>query len=112
MDGVLLPRVGLVGDGLHGILTLRRVDVLKDAQDVRDTEELVHIGEALGLIRGKVRRERAVGGAFSALVLTRRTCRVGAATGSCHGLQELPSVTSFLPEFAQISAKGCTEMAL
>lgn len=58
---VLLPRVGLVRDRLHGVLALRRVDVLQDAQDVGHAEQLVHVRKSLGLVRREVGRERAVG---------------------------------------------------
>lgn len=79
VHGVLLPGVGLVRDGFYRVLALRWVDVFEDAQDVGDAEELVHVGEAFGLIRGEVGGERAVRGALPALVLARRARRAGVA---------------------------------
>lgn len=51
---VLLSSISLVGDGLHRVLTLARVNVLEDAQDVGDSEQLVHVLEPLWLVGWEV----------------------------------------------------------
>ena len=80
MHGVLLARVGLVGDGFDGVLALAGVDVLEDAQNVGHAEQLVHVLEPLRLVGREIGRQRAVGRAFAALVLARRARRAGAST--------------------------------
>lgn len=51
---VLLSCISLVGDGLHGVLALAWVNVLEDAQDVGDSEQLVHVLEPLRLVGWEV----------------------------------------------------------
>lgn len=77
---VLLSSVGLVSNGFYCVLTLGRVDMFEDAQNVADAEEFVDVGEALGLVRGEVRRERTICRTFSPLILAGRTRCVGAPT--------------------------------
>lgn len=55
VNGVLFPSVGLVGNGFHGVFALAGIDVLEDAQNVGDAEQLVHVLKPLGLVGGEVR---------------------------------------------------------
>jgi hypothetical protein len=110
---VLFARVGLVRDGLHGVLALAGVHVLEDAQDVGDAEQLVHVLEPLGLVGREVGRQGAVRRALPALVLARRARRVYGPAGPCHlstrqifsttSSQNPPSLPPSLPPYKSLA---------
>lgn len=60
VDGVAQPHVGLVGEGVDGVLALVGLELVEELGDVAGAEDLVDVGEFLGLVRREVRREHAL----------------------------------------------------
>ena len=77
VDGVLGAGLGLVGEGVHGVLALVRLDLVQELAHVAGAEDLVHVRELLRLLRREVRREDAVRHALPPQELARRARRVG-----------------------------------
>lgn len=65
VDRVLQPRLCLVREGVHRVFSLVGLDLVEELAHVARSEYFVDVGEFLGLLRGKVRREDAAREAFS-----------------------------------------------
>lgn len=72
VDGVAEAGLGLVGEGVDGVLALGGGQLLEELRDVAGSEHLVDVAELLGLVRREVRREHAVLRALPPLYLARR----------------------------------------
>lgn len=83
VDGVSDSGLSLIGEGVHGVLSLVRRELVEELGDVAGAEDLVDIGELLGLLGGEVRGEYAPRHAFPPQELARRAWRVVRARG-CH----------------------------
>ena len=57
--------LSLIGQGIDGVLPLVGEEVVKELGDVAGAEDLVDVGELLGLLWWKVRGENAAGHAFA-----------------------------------------------
>lgn len=60
VDRVLVAYIGLSHNRLHRHQLLVWIHLLQDLQNVADPEEPVRVLELLWLVRGEVRRERAI----------------------------------------------------
>lgn len=76
VDGVPETRLGLVREGLNGVVSLRRAELVEKLRHVAGAENLVHVSEPLRVVRRKVRREHALLRALSPQKLARRARRV------------------------------------
>lgn len=65
VDRVSQPHLGLVGEGVHGVLSLERFQVVEDLRHVARPEDPVDVDEFLWLVRRKIRGEDTLGLAFS-----------------------------------------------
>lgn len=59
VDGVPDPRLGLIGEGVDGVLPLVLGELVEELCDVAGAEDLVDVRELLRLLRRKIRREDA-----------------------------------------------------
>lgn len=66
VDGVTEPHLGLIGEGIDGVFTLVRVQVVEELGDVASAEDSVDVGELLRLIGWEVRCKCTLGLAFAA----------------------------------------------
>lgn len=57
--------LGLIGQGVDGVLPLVGEEVVEELGDIAGAENLVDVGELLGLLRWEVRSENAAGHAFA-----------------------------------------------
>lgn len=76
VDGVPETRLGLVRQGLNGVVSLRGAELVQKLRHVAGAENLVHVREPLRVVRGKVRREHALLRALSPQTLARRARRI------------------------------------
>jgi hypothetical protein len=60
VDGVAEAHVGLVGEGVHGVLALEGVELVQQLGHVARAEDAVHVHELLRVVRWEVGREHAV----------------------------------------------------
>lgn len=72
VDGVLQARLCLVGQRVHGVLALRRVELVEQLGHVAGAEDLVQVRELLRQVRWEIRREHALLRALPPLQLARR----------------------------------------
>lgn len=70
------PRLRFIRQGLHRIVSLRRVELVQQLGHVAGTENLVHISKPLRVVRRKVRREHALLRALPPQKLARRARRI------------------------------------
>lgn len=78
VDGILDTRVGLVSERIDGVLALVHRELVQQLGNIAGAEDLVDIGEFVGLVRGEVGREHTFRRAFAAQKLacgTRRARR-------------------------------------
>jgi hypothetical protein len=76
IDGVADARVGLVRQGVYGVLPLQLVQVVEELRDVAGAEDAVHARELARIVGREVGREHASLRALAAQQLTRGTGRV------------------------------------
>ena len=72
VDGVAEARLGLVGEGLDGVIALGGSELVEELADVAGAEDAVDAGEALWVVRWEVRRENALLRALPTQELARR----------------------------------------
>jgi len=66
IHGVLHPGLGLVGQGIDGVLPLAGEELVEKLGDVGGAEDLVDVGELQGLLRREVGGEDAARHALAA----------------------------------------------
>jgi hypothetical protein len=71
VDGVLDARVGLVGERIHGVLALVHRELVQQLGDIAGAEDLMDIGEFVGLVGGEVGREHTFRRTLAAQKLAR-----------------------------------------
>lgn len=76
INGVAQPRLGFVSKGIDGIFSLRRRELVQELGDVARSEDPVHVGELLRLVRWEVGRKDASLRALAPQELARRARRV------------------------------------
>lgn len=79
VDGVTEAGVGLVSEGVDGVVALVGRDLGENLADVAGAEHLVDFGELLGLVGVEVRGENAVRGAPPLQKLASRAGGAGAS---------------------------------
>lgn len=76
VDGVSDASLGLVGEGIDGVFSLVRRELVEELRDVTGTEYFVDVGEFLRLFGWEVRSENTTWQAFSPEELAGSTWRI------------------------------------